>query len=223
MTSIVSLGGRMGTGKTTACRTLVSWNRFRPSSLYATISSGDIARSMLQNEKTKLATMRDGLDPRELTIRRAVVDAIHKAQNDGYDIILLDGFPRTVGQWDMLCSKKETALDDYIMLTRGDAAKLAKERNRDSVGYETAVSNAQSILFDELVHQKGSSIQFTDVTGFKPFQTAKMVDTLCKVVQFGPAQAFCSFCDGVGVIKEIGNGNFLSCRPCHGTGGWKKQ
>jgi adenylate kinase family enzyme len=231
MIRVVSVGGRMGTGKSSASRLLEEWNRHR-AWRYAVVSSGDIVRSLPQTAETKEEIARTGLDPRETTVRRRIVEAVLGQADAGVQIVLLDGFPRTAEQWDF--ARGAGILDRYILIDDARSVDFIKARKRDDLEHELRADRAQAELLDALAthaagrgalrHQGDGFPLFIrlNTTGWTVRQVALHVDRIARAT-FEKAALMrqsdpCQFCAGVGLVLMNAETEPEPCGFCNGTG-----
>jgi adenylate kinase family enzyme len=229
MTTVIGVTGRMGTGKTSVCKTLAEWNPLRKWK-FAWVSSGDIARMLPQTEASIKITKETGLDPREQLIRAGVLEAIEDHDASGHQVVLLDGFPRTADQLTMLDSNRR--LQRLLMIHNAHSLSFVKARGRYDFEHEVATDRAQEVLLTDMVargietHMKASSesraprFMEIDTTGWKLLAVAKWVDSVARFSYFehhGLSQPeWCSICFGSGVQAILQSTE--TCRLCEGSG-----
>jgi len=102
---IIVMGGSTGAGKTTHGKLL----KYRAGDAWHYVSTGDIARSMMDKETDSL--FKEGqLSPHEHAIRKELYDQLYN-----HRITIVDGFPRLQDQYDLLLAWADK-LEAHIFL-----------------------------------------------------------------------------------------------------------
>lgn len=220
---IVGVGGRMGTGKSSACQLICSWNKYR-AWRYGTVSSGDVARTLPQTEGTREVTARTGRDPREDLIRVGVLNRIKEQSALGVQILLLDGFPRAWDQWEFM--EQYRPLDHYFLVQDDRSVDFVKARGRGNLEEELSADRAQTELLAILrlrlqgveYRQRLRTINSSDKT---IIELAAYLDAMCRNVyldKYGePWGEACVLCRGYGMVGNS-TAEYEPCVRCKGMG-----